>query len=101
GRAVGKVLRVLDEFEQWLHAQASGERVGPQSERPESESAELVQALRQCDGGRVQCVLMVRDDFWMAVTRFLSQVEIELVQGHNFTAADLFDEGHAGKVLTA
>jgi hypothetical protein len=91
-----KVLLVLDQFEQWLHAVASRER-----ERPESDCAELVHALRQCDGGRVQCVLMVRDDFWMAVTRFLSQVEIELVQGHNLTAADLFDEGHAGKVLTA
>ena len=39
-----------------------------------------MQALRQCDGGRVQCVVMVRDDFWMAVTRFLGELEIELVR---------------------
>ena len=65
------MLIVLDQFEQWLHA------------KKEEEHTELVQALRQCDGGRVQCVVMVRDDFWMAVTRFLTQLEIELVHGKN------------------
>ena len=53
-----KVLIVLDQFEQWLHA------------KKEEENTELVQALRQCDGGRVQCIVMVRDDFWLAATRF-------------------------------
>src|SRR5262249_39773532 len=83
-----KVLIVLDQFEQWLHAR-------------KEENTELVQALRQCDGGRVQCLLMVRDDFWMAITRFLRELEIELVPGHNIAAADLFDRRHARKVLTA
>ena len=54
-----KVLIVLDQFEQWLHA------------KRDEENTELVQALRQCDGGRVQCIVMVRDDFWLAVTRFM------------------------------
>ena len=58
-----KVLIVLDQFEQWLHA------------KKEEENTELVQALRQCDGGRVQCVVMVRDDFWLAVSRFLKELE--------------------------
>ena len=72
GIPVGKkVLIVLDQFEQWLHA------------RKEEENTELVQALRQCDGGRVQCIVMVRDDFWMAVTRFLRELEVRLVEGHN------------------
>jgi serine/threonine protein kinase len=58
GISVGqKVLIVLDQFEQWLHA------------KKEEENTDLVQALRQCDGGRVQCIVMVRDDFGMAVTR--------------------------------
>ena len=39
-----------------------------------SKTPELVQALRQCDGGRVQCVVMVRDDFWLAVSRFFKRV---------------------------
>src|SRR5439155_2765693 len=82
-----KVLVVLDQFEQWLHA------------RPDVEDTELVRALRQCDGGRVQCLLSVRDDFWMAVTRFLKAVEVPLIEGENSAAADLFDARHARKVL--
>jgi serine/threonine protein kinase/formylglycine-generating enzyme required for sulfatase activity len=84
-----KALIVLDQFEQWLHA------------RKAEDGAELVQALRQCDGGRVQCLVLVRDDFWMAVTRFLAELEVELVQGHNAAAVDLFPLRHAEKVLAA
>jgi len=84
-----KVLLVLDQFEQWLHA------------KNEEENTELVQALRQCDGGRVQCIVMVRDDYWMAATRFMANLEISLVQGQNCTAVDLFHPRHARKVLTA
>jgi serine/threonine protein kinase/formylglycine-generating enzyme required for sulfatase activity len=84
-----KVVIVLDQFEQWLHA------------KKEEENTDLVQALRQCDGGRVQCIAMVRDDFWMAVTRFLRELEIDLVPGRNTAAADLFDLRHTKKVLTA
>jgi formylglycine-generating enzyme required for sulfatase activity len=82
------VLIVLDQFEQWLHAK-------------EAECSELVQALRQCDGGRVQCLVMVRDDFWMAATRFMDALEVHLVQGDNTAAVDLFDLRHARKVLAA
>src|SRR5262249_37577001 len=82
-----KVLLVLDQFEQWLHAKRS------------QENTELVQALRHCDGGRVQCLVLVRDDFWMAATRFMANLEISLVQGQNCTAVDLFDLLHARKVL--
>jgi len=59
-----KVLIVLDQFEQWLHARRETDK-------------ELVQALRQCDGERVQCVLMVRDDFWLAVSRLLAELAKE------------------------
>ena len=45
--------------------------------------------------------MLVRDDFWMAVTRFLAEVEVELVQGHNAAAVDLFPPRHAEKVLAA
>ncbi len=69
-----KVLIVLDQFEQWLHA------------KKEEQNTELVQALRQCDGGRVQCIVMVRDDFWMAVSRFLQDLEVRLVEGQNSAA---------------
>jgi serine/threonine protein kinase/formylglycine-generating enzyme required for sulfatase activity len=87
--AGNKVLIVLDQFEQWLQAKGG------------QEDTELVQALRQCDGGHVQCVVMARDDFWMAATRFMDALEVRLIQGGNTAAADLFDSRHAKKVLTA
>jgi serine/threonine protein kinase/formylglycine-generating enzyme required for sulfatase activity len=90
GIPVGKkLLIVLDQFEQWLHAK-KGE-----------ENTELVQALRQCDGGRVQCIVMVRDDFWMAATRFMRELEVRLVEAQNSAAIDLFPIRHAEKVLAA
>ncbi len=84
-----KVLVVLDQFEQWLHA-TGGLDDGP-----------LSRALRQCDGGGVQCLLLVRDDFWMSITRFMRCLEIPQVEGLNSAAVDLFDPGHARKVLRA
>jgi hypothetical protein len=44
---------------------------------------------------------MARDDFWMAATRFMRDLEIRLVEGENSAAVDLFDLLHARKVLTA
>jgi len=84
-----KVLLVLDQFEQWLHAHR------------EPGDSVLLDALRQCDGGRVQCLVMVRDDFWMAITRFLRELETSLVEGCNSAAVDLFDADHARRVLAA
>src|SRR5205807_156616 len=86
-----KVLLVVDQFEQWLH----GRRAGSVSARSD---VGLVQALRQCDGSRVQCLVLVRDDFWLAVSRFMASLEIELVQGKNMALVDLFDPRHARKV---
>ncbi len=88
-RSGQKVLLVLDQFEQWLHAKRG------------EENTELVAALRQCDGEHVQAVVMVRDDFWLAVSRFMADLEIELIQGQNTALVDLFDPRHARKVLTA
>jgi formylglycine-generating enzyme required for sulfatase activity len=84
-----KLLLVLDQFEQWLHAHAA------------EADAELVRALRQCDGSHVQSLVLVRDDFWMAATRFLHALEVPLVEGRNSAAVDLFDLRHARKVLEA
>src|SRR5205823_10618617 len=89
GRSPGqKVLIVLDQFEQWLHAR-------------KEENPELVQALRQCDGRRVQCLLLVRDDFWLAVSRFMQALEVRVVEGENSRLVDLFDLRHARKVLVS
>jgi eukaryotic-like serine/threonine-protein kinase len=84
-----KLLIVLDQFEQWLHAR-----------RSEPASA-LTEALRQCDGSRLQCIVTVRDDFWMAATHFMDELEIPLVPGDNVAAVDLWSPRHAKLVLTA
>ena len=68
------MLLVLDQFEQWLHAKRG------------EENTELVAALRQCDGEHVQAVVMVRDDFWLAASRFMRDLEIDLLEGENIAA---------------
>jgi serine/threonine protein kinase/formylglycine-generating enzyme required for sulfatase activity len=84
-----KVLLVLDQFEQWLFG------------RRGEENTELVAALRHCDGEHVQAVALVRDDFWLAASRFMSDLEIDLVPDRNIALVDLFDPRHARKVLMA
>ncbi len=83
-----KVVLIIDQFEQWLYAHR------------DEPHTQLVNALRQCDGGHVQCVLMVRDDFWMAISQFMGQVEIP-IESRNSAAVDLFDLPHARKVLVS
>ncbi len=83
-----KIVIVIDQFEQWLH-----------SWNP-NESSELINAIRQCDGERLQCVIMVRDDFWLATSRFMQNLEVPLVENHNALLVDLLDKPHATHVLT-
>jgi serine/threonine protein kinase/formylglycine-generating enzyme required for sulfatase activity len=85
----GKVIVILDQFEQWLFS------------RRDASPSELVAALRQCDGEHVQALCLLRDDFWMAATRFMRDLEIDLVPDRNVAAVDLFDPKHARKVLAA
>ena len=84
-----KVLLVLDQFEQWLFAKRG------------EENTELVAALRHCDGEHVQAIVLVRDDFWLAASRFMRDLEIRLLEGDNSALVDLFDPRHARKVLMA
>ena len=82
-----KLLIVIDQFEQWLHA------------HPELEDCTLVAALRQCDATHLQCLLLVRDEFWLATTRLMREIEVSLIEGTNCAVADLFDKRHARHVL--
>ena len=84
-----KLVIVVDQFEQWLHGWQH-EVVTP-----------LVDALRQCNGGRVQAIVLVRDDFWMQATRFFKLLDVPLLEGINAAAVDLFDVPHAKQVLAA
>ena len=82
-----KVLIVLDQFEQWLSTWRGDEEAG------------LVAALRHCDGGHVQAIVMVRADFWMSVNLFEKQLGVEFRRTLNSYGIDLFDPIHAEKVL--
>lgn len=78
----------IDQFEQWLFA------------NPDSQQASLTQALRQCDGVNLQCILMVRDDFWMGITRLMQHLDIPIIENENVRAVDLFDVRHARHVFS-
>lgn len=82
-----KVLIVIDQFEQWL------------LHRTEFSDAALTRALRHCDGDRLQCILMVRDDFWLSISRFMLDLEIDPVPGRNSALVDLFEVSHARRIL--
>ncbi len=84
-----KVLLVIDQFEQWLHS------------CHDVRDSDLVKALRQCDGVQLQCLLIVRDDFWMAIARFMRELEVPLREYENSRAAELIPETHAIRVLQA
>lgn len=82
-----KLLLVIDQFEQWLFA------------HNDYIQTDLAVALRQCDGLQIQCLLLVRDDFWLSVSRFLRELEIPILEGENSSMVDLFEIDHAEKVL--
>ncbi len=82
-----KVVLIVDQFEQWLY-----------SHRVDQEG-DLVRALRQCDGKRLQAVLMIRDDFYLAAARLMNQIDVPILTDQNFKLVDLFDTEHAKRVL--
>lgn len=84
-----RILIVIDQFEQWLNG------------RPDLGREPLVEALRQCDGENLACLILVRDDFWMAVSQFMSMLEWQIQEGANALAMPLFDRRHARHVLVA
>lgn len=83
----GKILIVIDQFEQWL------------SRSEDFATSQLARAMRFCDGQQVQCLLLTRDDFMMALSRFADALEMDVREGENAQAIDLFDKKHARKVL--
>lgn len=87
-RRTGRCVIFIDQFEQWLFA------------HPDSQQETLTQALRQCDGNHLQCVLMVRDDFWMGITRLMQHLDIPIAENGNARAVDLFDLRHARNVFS-
>lgn len=82
-----KILLVIDQFEQRL------------SQGDHFPSSQLVKALRHCEGENLQCLLLSRDDFMMAISRFFDALEMDFREGENAQAIDLFDRKHARMIL--
>ena len=82
-----KILIVIDQFEQWLQSWDF---------QPD---ASLISALRQCDGISIQCLILVRDDFWLPISRFMHALEVSIIEGQNAMLIDSFDSSHAFNIL--
>ena len=82
-----KTVIFIDQFEQWLFTHS------------DLEKQSLTLALRQCDGVNLQCVVMVRDDFWMGLTRLMQSLDFTIAEHQNAMVVDLFDTRHAKNVL--
>ncbi len=78
---------VIDQFEQWLQS------------HPDESDGELTRRSGSATAWDLQALLLVRDDFWMAITRFLRALEVRLVEGINSAPVELFDLEHASRVL--
>ena len=82
-----KIVIVLDQFEQWLEG------------CPDYAEAELTKALRQCDANSIQCLILVRDDYWMSISSFMRCLDQRVEEGKNAMSLPLFDQRHAKTVL--
>ncbi len=83
----GKVLLIFDQFEQYL------------IRTPITLQHEMVQALRQCDGASLKCLILVRDEFWMEISQFMAALESPLSDTQNAMSLPLFSPNHARRVL--
>jgi len=84
-----KTLIVLDQFEQYL------------ANTPLNLQHELVQSLRQCDGSGLKAILLVRDDFWNAISQFMHLLESSLSDQSNAMSLPLLNTQHAERTLEA
>ncbi len=82
-----KVLFLFDQFEQYLiNTHIDLEHV-------------MVQAIRQCDGERLQAMILVRDEFWSEISQFMQMMELSLSDGVNASSHPLMNKVHARRVL--
>jgi energy-coupling factor transporter ATP-binding protein EcfA2 len=85
--AAPKLVLILDQFEQWLHANSM------------DPDASLIRGLRHCDGERVQALVVVREEFWIAASRFAAALDVQFHEGRNALMLDLLPLDHARQVL--
>ncbi|MCA9214701.1 MAG: SUMF1/EgtB/PvdO family nonheme iron enzyme [Planctomycetales bacterium] len=81
-----KTVVFVDQYEQWL-------------QNENIRGSVLMAALRQCDGRRLQYVLLARDEFGMEAARLLLDLDVSIDQGFNFAVVPMLPLGHAREVL--
>ncbi len=83
----GRLLIVLDQFEQWLDQHAA------------ESQAVLTLALRQTHASCLQVLVVVREEFWSPTQEFLGHLDQSLDTRQNDQILHLFSESHARQVL--
>ncbi|MFM7925558.1 MAG: hypothetical protein ACKPJJ_35490, partial [Planctomycetaceae bacterium] len=84
-----KVLIVIDHFEHWLLS------------RKNVADTTLTLALKQCDGQKLQTLLVIDDRAMQAAARLMAALEIPLTQNLNYATFDQLDVSAATAALTA
>lgn len=82
-----KIFIILDQFESWSTTATAEER------------RSLAEALRHCDGKTLQCLFVVRDDYWSGITEIMQWIDVPLVENRNVRSLELLDPRHAQRVL--
>ncbi|MEM9588795.1 MAG: AAA family ATPase, partial [Planctomycetota bacterium] len=85
--AACRTVIVLDQFEQVLNWSSEEHR------------EQVAFAMRQADGARLRFVLVVRDEFWSAISRWMRDLDVPLRDGRNAMGLERFSREHAAKVL--
>lgn len=81
-----KLIIILDQFEQWLQGWNKQEK------------GDLIEAVKRSRAEMIQFVLIVREDFWSSVKRFMAAIDQEL-SNSNEGILRLFEPDHARNVL--
>ena len=84
------LLVVFDQFEHWL-----------QRDFEERNNSFLPRMLSQFDGVSAQCLIVVREDFLLKLSRLFIELNLSLSAGMNTQMIDTFDLDHASSVLEA
>ncbi len=83
-----KIVVIVDQFEQWLQFW---------DRKPDHD---LIRSIKRCKNSPIQFILIVREEFFSAIHRFMESIGEELTQ-KNYRVMQAFDLGHAKNVLLA
>ncbi|MEL6897417.1 MAG: hypothetical protein AAFP90_15040, partial [Planctomycetota bacterium] len=97
-----KILIFIDQFEQWLVTRYADVQFDDASgDSPHGiPGFELIQSLGHCDGIALQCVFLLRNDFFHSIVPFMNELNTRIVENENAMLIRPFDRRHAVNVVT-